>query len=246
MNITAIIEARCGSTRLPGKVLMQVLKKPMLFHLIERLKKSDKIKNIVVATTKDKKDLKIVNFCKMNKINYYRGSENNVLKRVYEAAEKYKANPIVQITGDCPLIDPRLVDKTINLYLKNKVDFASNAHPRSYPDGMDVSVFSFKSFKKVKKLAIQKRYKEHVSLFYIENENLFKTKSVIAPKNLRYPKMGLTLDEKKDYQLIKKIFEYFHYKKIQFFYCEEILELLSHKRDWLKINQDVKRKGIPI
>ncbi len=245
-KVTAIIEARCNSKRLPNKVLLKILNKPTLLHLIERLKRSKKIENIVVATSTNKKDKKIINLCKKNNLDFYRGSELNVMKRVYLTAKKFNADPIVQITGDCPLIDPKIVDKVINKFLKNKLDFCSNALIRSYPDGMDVCVFSFKTFKKVQKLSgTNKKYHEHTALYYLKNKNKFKHMNILAPKRLKYPKMGLTLDEYLDFKLIKKIFEYFYKRNNYNFSCENIVNLMLKNKSFFNINKKVKRKGIP-
>ena len=117
MKIGVLIEARMSSTRLPGKVLMKIRNKTMLGFIVDRIKLVKKIKNIVVATTINKNDDKIVKWCEQKKISYYRGSENNVINRVYQAAKKYKLDIIVLITGDCPLVDHNIISQILNVYL---------------------------------------------------------------------------------------------------------------------------------
>jgi spore coat polysaccharide biosynthesis protein SpsF len=239
MNISAIIEARCGSSRLPGKVLLPVLGKPILYHLIQRLKQSRLLNDIIVATSLNKKDDRIESFCKKNKIKFFRGSESNVLNRVINAAIKFDVDTIVQITGDCPLIDKNILDKVIRTYLRNKVDFATNVIPRSYPDGMDVCVFSRKTLETIESIVKDKKFLEHTSLYFIKNQKKFKIKSIVAPKKLFLPDLGLTLDEIEDYYLIRNIINFF--KKRKYFSCHEIIDLLKKKKDWLNINKNIKR-----
>lgn len=246
MNIISIVQARMNSSRLPGKVLMKVDGKPMIQHLIDRIKKVKIINDVIISTTVNSKDIKLVNFCKKNKINYYRGSENNVLQRVYNTAKIFKADEILFITGDCPIIDPKLLKKFLSYYLKNKknYDYVGNAFIRSYPDGMDAHVFSFKTLKKNFEISKTKLEKEHVTLGIKNHPKTFKIKNFRAPKNLLWPDLGLTLDEKKDFVLLKKIIKYFNVKKNYFFDCVDVVNLLKvKKKSWVKINSHVKRKG---
>ena len=244
MKIVSIIEARMTSSRLPGKVLLKAANKPMLYHLISRLKQVKKINEIVIATTINIEDDKIINFAKRNNIKFFRGSENNVLERVYYAARFFKANIIVQITGDCPIIDPAIVEQVLDIYLLNKADYVGNSHIRSYPDGMDVQVFSFKSLEKCNLICSAPLEREHVTLGLRRRPKIFKPIHIIAPKNLFWPFLGLTLDEKKDYIFLKKIIEHFTRIKNKNFSCYDVINLLKrNKKHWLKINQKVKRKG---
>ena len=216
MNIVSVIEARMNSKRLPGKVLLPAQKISMLEHLVERLKTIKIIDQIVVATTVNSKDDEIVELCQKKEINFFRGSEEDVMGRVICAAEKYFADLIVEITADCPLIDPNIVDQIIRIFLANNVDYVSNAIVRSYPDGMDTQVFSLKTLKTSYEMVNSDLEKEHVTLHIRNNPNLFSHINVIAPKNIYYPELGLTLDEKDDYILIKKIIDNL-YPKYNFF-----------------------------
>ena len=242
MNIVSIIEARMNSKRLPGKVLLPAQKISMLEHLVERLKTIKIIDQIVVATTVNSKDDEIVELCQKKEINFFRGSEEDVMGRVICAAEKYFADLIVEITADCPLIDPDIVDQIISIFLANKVDYVSNAIIRSYPDGMDTQVFSLKTLKTSYEMVNSDLEKEHVTLHIRNNPNLFSHINVIAPKNIYYPELGLTLDEKDDYILIKKIIDNL-YPKDNFFSCLDIINYLNENKILLEINKNVMRKN---
>ena len=243
MKIGAIIEARMSSTRLPGKVLFSVKNKTMLELIINRIKLVRKIDKKIIATTTNLNDDKLVKWCKSKKINFYRGSEHNVLNRVYLAAKKYKLDVIVLITGDCPLVDHNIISQVLLTYLNNKADYVSNAHIRTYPDGMDVQVFNFKSLKKSHSLAKSNLEKEHVTLNMRRNPKIFKPIYIMAPENLHLPYLGLTLDETKDFILIKKIIYHFHTKKNYKFTCEDIINFLKKNPKLMQINSSVKRKG---
>ena len=241
MKIIATIEARMGSSRLPGKVLLPAMGEPMLYWLIKRLKKSRLIDDLIIASSIDQKDDQISDFAKKHSLNFFRGSEDNVMLRVIKAAESLDAELIVQITGDCPLIDPEITDQVIELYLNNITDFASNSIIRTYPDGMDVQVFSLHSIKKSYSLVTSELDREHVSSHMARNNQLFKQLNLKAPKKLFWPDLGLTLDQKEDYKLIKNIFEYFNDLNADF-NCFDIIEYLRNNKKLLNINSHVIRK----
>ena len=243
MKIGAIIEARMSSTRLPGKVLFKVKNKTMLELIINRIKLVKKIDKTIIATTTNSNDDKLVKWCKSKKISFYRGSEDNVLNRVYLSAKKYKLDVIVLITGDCPLVDHNIISQVLLTYLNNKGDYVSNAHIRTYPDGMDVQVFNFKSLKKSHSLAKSYLEREHVTLNMRRNPEIFKPIYLMAPENLHLPNLGLTLDETKDFAFIEKIIEYFYTKKNNKFTCADIVNFLKKNPKLMQINSSVKRKG---
>ena len=242
MQIGCIIEARMTSKRLPGKVMLEAAGIPMLGHLFNRIKKTEKINKIILATTINKSDDVLCNFAKVNNIFLHRGSEENVMKRVLDAAEKYKIDIIVSITADCPLIDHVIINKTVDFFLDNKVDYVSNAIIRTYPDGMDTQVYTINSLKKSYSLATTLMEREHVTLHIRNNLSIFKIRNLEAPRNLFWPDLGLTLDEYKDYILIKNIIEYFYDNNHKFFSCGEIISYLRNNPDLLLINKEVQRK----
>tara|TARA_B100000795_G_C22781940_1_gene432760 strand:+ start:471 stop:1241 length:771 start_codon:yes stop_codon:yes gene_type:complete len=201
MSIGIIIQAHMSSKRLPGKVLLSYKNYNILKILITRLKKSAKVKKIIVATTKNKADKKIINFCKQNKILYYRGSESDVLNRYYEAAKYYKIKKIIRLTSDCPLIDVDTLDKMIVTFEKSNIDFYSNTvpHPCKFPDGSDIEIFNFKSLSAANFSATLPSEREHVT-FYMWKSKKFRIKKLnnnVDLSNYRY-----TVDYLNDYKLI--------------------------------------------
>ncbi len=242
INITAIIEARMNSSRLPGKVLLEVNNQPMLYYLVKRLKSVKLIDTICLATTTDSSDDVLESFAKKNSISCFRGSENDVMGRVLNASHKFNADLVIEITGDCPLIDPNLVSQAIEIFINNDVNYVNNNTIRSYPDGMDIRIFEPKTLLKSYNLTKSSLEREHVTLHIKKNPDIFSYINIIAPPNLNYPNIGLTLDEESDYILIKKIIESLSIKNI-LFDCETILNLINKDTHLLKINKDVKRKG---
>ena len=245
MKFDAIIEARMTSKRMPGKVMLHVLGKPMIEYLVERLNSIKLIDKIILATTRNSQDNILQKTCKNLNILCYRGSENNVLSRVVNAGLKYKVKNAIRITADCPIIDPKIITEVLNKYSKLKnYDCVTNSHIRSYPDGMDVTAYKFKALIKSSELVKSNYHKEHVTSYMFENPSLFKIKHIIANKKLYWPELGLTLDEKNDFVLIKKIIRYFNDKKKYNFNCEDIIKLLKKKKkNWIYINSNVKRKA---
>ncbi len=243
MKIGAIIEARMSSSRLPGKVLMTAANKPFLLHLVDRLKRVKKIDKIIIATTNNKKDEAIIKFCKKNNISFFRGSEDNVMQRVILAAKKYKLDLITEVTGDCPIIDYRIIDQCLEIFLSNKVDYVTNCHIRSYPDGMDVQVYKLRTLIKSSKMTKNKLDQEHVTLHIRKNPSIFKTINLMPNRDIYWPELGLTLDEHKDYLLLKKIIEHFYKKKNKLFSCEDVINFLRFNKKIRNINRIVKRKN---
>lgn len=242
MKVVATIEARMNSSRLPGKVLLKAKNKSMLEILFERLNKVKNIDDIILATTINKKDDVIEDFCKFKNINCFRGSENDVMGRVLEAAKKAKADYIVEITADCPIIDPNIIEQVVSIFLSNNANYVSNANVRSYPDGMDVQVFPLDILEKSYKMVKTKLEREHVTLHIRRNPEIFSQINVIAPPDIFYPKLGLTLDEWDDYLLIKEIIDNLYEDK-KFFGCLDIIEFLNKNKSLYSINKNVKRKG---
>jgi len=225
-KVLAIVQARYKSARLPGKVCKSIVKnKTLLELLIRRLSLSKKIDQIVVATTNDPLDKQIIKICNKIKIKTYLGSQDNVLKRYLGAAKKFKAKFIVRITSDCPLIDPQLVDKVINLFFQKNLDYCSNRHLGTYPDGLDVEVFNLKSLIFSNKKAKTKFDIEHVTPYMIKN-NTFKKNYLYSKKN--YSNLRWTVDEAVDLKVIKKIFE--HFSPNIFFSWKDVLKLVKSKK----------------
>jgi spore coat polysaccharide biosynthesis protein SpsF len=242
LRIAATIEARMTSSRLPGKVLLQAAGKPMLEHLVNRMRAVPSLRGIVLATTTNRTDDVLEEFSVKMGISCYRGSENDVMSRVIGAAESEGADIVVEITGDCPIIDPKIVEQTISMFKSNQVDYVSNGHIRSFPDGMDTQVFRLDALKRSAAMTNDRLDREHVTLHIRNHPELFTHVYLVAPPELHWPELGLTLDEPKDYELIKKIIEYFEPNQ-PLFTCLDVIQLLKQRPDWTSINQSVIRKG---
>ena len=152
-----------GSSRLPGKVMRMINQKPMIELLLHRLDKSKYINKIILATTLNENEQSLVKHVKNLGYDVFQGSEDDVLERYYEAAKLHNPDIIVRITGDCPLVDPELVDEVIEAYLEQKVEFLSNTLPPSYPDGLDIAVFSYSALERANEEAVTKHEREHVT-----------------------------------------------------------------------------------
>jgi spore coat polysaccharide biosynthesis protein SpsF len=242
MKIVATIEARMASSRLPGKVLQQALGQPMLHHLVTRLRTVPSLDDIVLATTVNATDDILQVFAQNEGINCFRGSENDVMARVIDSAESADADIVVEITGDCPIIDPQIVEQTIRMFKANHVAYASNAHIRSYPDGMDTQVVRLETLKRSALMTTEPLDREHVTLHIRNHPELFPHVYLVAPPEMHWPELGLTLDEPADYELLKRIIEYFG-ENNPLFGCLEVIRLLRDKPEWATINQAVLRKG---
>lgn len=238
MRIIAIIQARLGSTRLPEKVLLELLPgKNSLEGMIERVKMSKLSGKIIVATTNSPADKKLVKFLERIGQPYYAGDEQDVLDRYYQAAKAFGAKPddvIVRLTGDCPVIDPEIIDLVIGRYLKGGYDFVSNSlAPYSYPDGMDVEVFSFKDLVKAWREAILPSQREHVTFYFWQNSQLFKIFYCQSPTN--FSSYRLTLDYPEDYELLKAVYGNL-YKNDHNFSMKDIIQYLDDNPEIKKIN----------
>jgi len=242
-KITATVEARMASSRLPGKVILPLSGKPALEILVERIRRSRYIDDIVVATTVNEMDDPIIELCKNIKCKYFRGSENDVLKRVLEAARLVGTDIVVEITGDCPLIDHRHIDRVIELFYSGSYDYASNAIERSFPVGFDVEVFPLKVLEKVDKITNDPIDRVHVSYYIYSHPEEFRLVNWKAEGDMFWPELGITLDEKEDYELINRICEELLPKDGDFS-AEKIITLLKNKPELVEINKKVRRKNV--
>ncbi len=242
MNIICIIQARIGSTRLPGKVLKEIAGKTVLEHTVDRIRRISNIDDIVVATTTTDMDNSIVEECKRIGVKYFRGSERDVLSRYYHCANEFNASDIVRVTSDCPLIDSSVTKNIVQFYIDNseKYDYVSNTIDRTYPRGLDTEVFSFIALEKAFFEANSPRDREHVTPYIWDNPNIFriyKYKSEEDNSGLRW-----TLDTEEDFKLIFKIYEYFKQKK--YFGLDDILKLIELKPELKYINHFIEQKKI--
>jgi spore coat polysaccharide biosynthesis protein SpsF len=204
MNIVAIVQARMTSSRLKGKVLLQLGSRLVIEHVVDRLSCSSYINKLVVATTNDLEDKAIVKWAKLYGIHSFCGDREDVLTRFYECAVKYDADVIVRVTSDNPLIDPDIVDQTISAFLESGGDFAANNLKKTFPWGLDVEVISFDALSIAYRDSITKSDREHVTQFVRHRPERFDMTNVKAPEN--HYDIRLTLDEMSDFELISKVF----------------------------------------
>lgn len=214
--VVASIEARMTSTRLPGKVLLPCVGKPMLALMVERVRRSRHIDEIVIATTVNATDDPIVKLAEKLGVRFFRGSEFDVTGRVTTAMQETRADIVVRLTSDCPLIDPEVIDQMIRIYEANDFDHVTNAIIRSYPDGLDVQISSLAILEKSYALCENDKDREHV--FYTLRRNLDKipTFHVLAPPELCWPQWRWTLDTIEDYRRICHIYEQLYPSKPAF------------------------------
>lgn len=205
MEVVAILQARCNSSRLPNKVLKPILDKPMIQWQIERLNQSKYIDKLIVATSDESSDLPLVQLCNDHNTPVYRGSLNNVLERFYQVAIQTEPRIIVRLTGDCPLIDPTIVDEVIDFMKSGNFDYVSNSMEPSFPDGLDVEVFSFDTLKHIYTNAKLPSEKEHVTLYVANNRDEFNIGVYKNPTDLSHHRW--TVDELDDFKLVSAIFE---------------------------------------
>jgi|SaaInlStandDraft_3_1057020.scaffolds.fasta_scaffold37017_2 spore coat polysaccharide biosynthesis protein SpsF len=241
MKTGIVVQARMTSTRLPGKVMKNILGRPMLSYLMERLKRVQNADDIIIATTTNREDEAIVEFCHSNGITCYRGSEHDVLSRYYEAAEASDLDVIVRITSDCPLIDPAVIEDLISCYIDEKehLDYLSNTQLRTYPRGMDVEVFSFESLTTAHLEACEASEREHVTVHMYSCP----TKYRIASSSLEidHSEHRWTVDTPEDFEFVSAVFEEI-YPENPLFTMEDVLSLVKKNPHLSEINAHIEQK----
>ena len=261
----AIIQARMGSKRLPDKVLLDIAGEPMLVHVVERTKQATTIDQVVIATTNERAEDPIAELCSQRGYACYRGSSFDLLDRYYQAAKLYEAEVIVRITADCPLIDPEIIDKTVNAFLglqENHTisisdsakdtspgsqhlypyDFAANRLPppwgRTYPIGLDTEVCAFQGLEIAWQEALEPHQREHVMPFFYENAERFH--NILVDHEKDYGALRWTVDTPEDLELVRRIFAHFH-PRINFSWLE-VLDLFEQEPELAKINDNIQHK----
>jgi spore coat polysaccharide biosynthesis protein SpsF len=240
-KVVAIVEARMASTRLPGKVLLPAAGRPMLAHLVERLRAAPSIDHIVIATTTSPGDEVIERFAAGAGVGCFRGSPDDVMQRVLEAGTAFDADIVVEVTGDCPIVDPEIVEQTIRMFRAHSASYVSNCGVRTYPDGMEVQVFPLAALRRSAEMTVEPLDREHVTLHIRNHPELFPPVHLVAPPSQHWPGLGLTLDEPGDYALIKALIEHFDDRPM--FGCADAISLLRARPEMLELNRDVVRKG---
>lgn len=225
-----------GSSRLPGKILMPIKGKPMLWHVINRLRHSRLAGQVAVATTIEPSDDPVTVMCRRNDIFCFRGSSYDVLDRYYQTALIMGSDVIVRITADCPLLDSAVVDKVIEVYLQSQFDYVSNVNPPTYPDGLDVEVFGMKPLQVVWSKAVKKSDREHVTPFFREHPELFRQANVTNAQDLS--QLRWTVDEQADLTFIRQVYERIGH---EVFSMDETLALMGMNPDLERINRGILR-----
>ncbi len=241
MKVVIITQARMTSTRLPGKVLKKVQGKSLLEHQIERLKRVPSADHIVVATTVNETDQPIVDLCQRLQVSFYRGSEQDVLSRYYEAARQFKADVVVRVTSDCPVIDPQVVGQTIERFLEKYplYDYVTNVLKRTFPRGMDTEVFSFKALEEAFNEAIHPLEREHVTPFIQNQAQRYKLENITFHED--QSRHRWTVDMPEDLALITRIIDALYPVKKEFD-LQDMLALLKKNKEWSRLNAAIEQK----
>jgi len=242
-RVVAIIQARMSSTRLPGKVLMDIAGMPMLARSVRRLSRAKSLSEVVVATTIEKSDDPIVEQCEINGWKYFRGSQEDVLDRYHSAAALFKADSVVRITSDCPLIDPGVVDAVLDEYFKweGDVDYLSNMIPRrTYPRGLDTEVFTFDALDLAWKQDTDPSLREHVTQYILRHPEIFRIRGIM--NDIDYSSMRWTVDTPEDLRFVRTVLENFQNDQ---FTWKEIVEFLQARPELLEINKEIRQKALP-
>ena len=233
-----IIQARYDSTRLPGKVLLSLGGKTVIEQVISRVNQAEKIDRIILATTTREEDDALEQICLKAGIDCFRGSEDDVLDRYYQAAKKFKAKNIIRITGDCPLIDPEIIDKVIDIYEKSGVTYATNVIPPTFPDGLDTEIFSFSALKKAWRETNMASQREHVTVYLWQNPGIFKQKHLNNEIDLSARRW--VLDNQEDYEFMKQVFFKLYPVKPNF-KLADLLKIFVDNPEIEKINNMINR-----
>jgi len=240
VKVVAIVQARMGSTRLPGKVLKNLAGETMLARVVGRLDRSNRIDDLLVATTDQSTDDAIVDECRKLSVRVSRGSQNDVLDRYFKAAESSSADVVVRITSDCPLIDPEITDKTIARFLDELPDYASNTIVRTYPRGLDTEVMSFSALSRVWQKAQKPYEREHVTPYLLEHPSEFRLVSVVGDRD--YSPHRWTVDTPEDFLFAETVYERLKAKNM--FSWRDVLDLVEREPELGELNSGVMQKLI--
>lgn len=237
----ALVQARIGSSRLPGKVLADVQGQPMIERVLRRVQAVQRLDRVILVTTRDLADDPLVQrLGQLGGIDLFRGSTEDVLDRYTQAALFYGVKVIVRITGDCPLVDPALIDQALSIYLKGDFDFVSTAYPTpSFPDGLDVEVFPSDILQEAWRYARLRSEREHVTPYIWKNPQRFRLKSIVHPQDLSA--LRWTVDEEKDLQFVREVYRLLENRGLNIFGMNDVLDLLKSHPELVEINAGIRR-----
>lgn len=233
-KIVAIIQARMGSTRLPGKVLKPIVGEPMLARMLERVKRAKKVDAVVVATTDKTEDDAVAELAEKCGVRVFRGDEKDVLDRFYKAAQEAGADVVVRLTGDCPLHDPAVIDEVVQHFLMSGVDYTRT--PENYPEGLDTEVFSFAALERAAREAVLPSEREHVTPYIRNHPELFRIDDAWNSEGNDYSEMHWSVDTERDFEFITKIYKQL-FSVNQSFTKDDVLALLARQPELLEINK---------
>ncbi len=238
MSWTIIIQARAGSTRLPGKIFKEICGTSILEFQINRLKQMKSQPRLIVATTKSSSDDRTEEISKKCGLACFRGSEDDVLSRYFEAANSYHADPVGRVTSDCPLIDPEVADNLYDFFLDSQVDYVSNTIVRSFPRGLDIEIFSFSALEKAHRSATKLSDREHVTPFIRDAKNGFTHKNLMNNRDYSFHRW--TVDTAEDFLLIEKLA--IELKSVPRFRMQDVLKIFDRDPSLIKINEHIEQK----
>lgn len=243
MKVVCVLQARTGSSRLPGKVLRELMGQPMIFHIIERLKKVSLFDDIVVATSDRASDLPVAAIAGECGVSCFRGDEEDVLARYAGAVALTKADVVVRVTGDCPLIDPVTSAETVRYFLSGNFDYVGAGVGSGFPRGLDTEVLTAAALLEAHKSATDRPSREHVTYYVYSHAERFRLGEYGAPPELRRPGWRLCVDEENDFQLIREIYRWL-YRSGEIIDFREVVRLLDREPALLNINSGVVQKTV--
>jgi spore coat polysaccharide biosynthesis protein SpsF len=240
MNIVAVVQARMGSSRLPGKVMKDLSGEPMLARVVKRVSRAATLNKVVIATSAEPGDQVIADFCDAHSVAVFRGSELDVLDRYYQAARAHAADVIVRITSDCPLIEPRVLDRVVSEFQNSRPDYASNTLVRTYPRGLDVEVVSITGLERAWHEASKPYQRVHVMPYFYENPTLFRCLNVSSEQN--YSEYRWTVDTPEDLAFVRSVYEQFENR--DYFSWRDVIAMLEKHPELVALNRDVQQKSL--
>ena len=243
-KVVASIEARMTSSRLPGKVLKDLAGVPLLTRMLRRLRQCLTLDAVVLATTTNSDDDCLEEWARAENILCHRGSEGDVLRRVVDAHEKFDTDIIVELTGDCPFVDPEVIDLGVETFLKNQCSVVTNVRSPSYPQGVDVQVFKLNDLSKVAKDIHDPAVREHVSLYFYERPEIYDIVHLIAPRSLQAPQVRLQCDYAEDLEFLNSLYLLLDERCGDTFSTHDVLAMLTERPELLEINRYCVEKPV--
>lgn len=242
MIVNAIIQARCGSTRFPNKVFASIDGKPLLWHVVNRLKYSKLIDDVIVATTINAKDDMIEEWCHKEGVKCFRGSEDDVLNRYYRCSVAFPSDVIVRVTADDPFKEPKIIDQVINRLIEKRLDLVTNNFPPSFPEGLDCEAFTFQVLEIMENTARDSFEREHVTQYVYHNPDKFMIENVSS--EVQISSYRWTIDNQEDYEMVEAVYNNRKEGEKGILLMDEILRILKEKPEIAQINSHVKRSAM--